>query len=138
MGNAGCQDFSLILGEKCYQYVGDGKDWTQAVNHCQSLGGKLAEPQSEGEFYIIKWILQQNGATTDAWIGGRLIDGKWTWDSSNDLVNYQPWIPGEPNESGDCMSLWKGRDYGLDDTKCSRSSSVSVCEGAKDNRLPTQ
>ena len=110
--------------------MGDGKSWTDAVHHCQSLGGKLAEPQSAEEYDVIKTILQQNSASTDAWVGGRLTDGQWTWDSSSDLITYLPWVPGEPKGRGNCMSLWKGRDYGLDDHFCWKSSSVSVCEAA--------
>lgn len=87
--------------------------WTQAVERCEELGGKLAVPTSDEELAnLIR--LCKNEDLTYVWLGAsRQADGQWLTPDGEE-VQYFKWSAGEPSmiDAGDnapenYLLLWK-------------------------------
>lgn len=124
-----CLHHFVEFNKKCYKYVDGLKDFNQAENNCKALGGFLAEPRSEEELNFIKALLRQNNAPSHVYIGGRVINGKWTWVTGGDVITYQPWrwVPSQPDGRRNCLIL-SANNFDFDDYYCYVANSASVCQ----------
>ncbi len=110
--------------------------WSRARSECARRGGRLAvletaeknlaagqlvRPFLEGAFYI--------------GISDRDEEGVWRWIDGN-LLAYDPWAGGEPNNAGngeDCVhSNWSGTDGAWNDIRCGAGQPF-LCEFPPEN-----
>jgi len=112
-----CINYAKTNPEK-YIFIKEKKTWTAANDHCQSIGAKLAEPDT---MIAVDYL----GGTTDLkdggpfWLGGscngcsHVADDRWYWVSGKHLsLNYPAWrkfngrqMPGEGSRVYDATSL---------------------------------
>ena len=81
------------------------------------------ETQAEREWifkrfaaFLNMWTL--NGYTCGPWVGLSRTTGNWVWESGEPVTD-SPWLPGEPNLTGDYACFYGGNGgpaAGLDDT----------------------
>ena len=81
----------------CYKYfkIG-GIRWSEARAHCQMSGGDLASVPDK----TTNDLLTRLSSEERAWIGGRKVEGSWTW-SDGTPWQFESWAPGQPDN-------WKG------------------------------
>ncbi|XP_070567933.1 zinc metalloproteinase nas-28-like [Ptychodera flava] len=104
--------------------------YDDAEDACARIGMKLAKVTSaEKHNAIISRVSAAGMDGLDVWINGRLISDNWYTSDGVNLsdASYQPWAPGEPQGSGDCLQLWAGQNYDWDDSTC-YSAKPYVCE----------
>jgi len=79
-----------------YLLVPTSADWLSARAYAEASGGHLATITSaeEGAF-----IAQLAGATEMCHVGGRVVNGQWSW-VTGEAWDYTNWNPGEPNNQG--------------------------------------
>merc|ERR1711860_155337 len=99
----------------CYGFMQQKETWEVAQNICMSLNGRLAEPRSLVEDYIIKGIAAEHDAD-EIWLGASDIDteDKWIWASDLFIVgvngSFSDWNRHQPdNHNGheDCLAYSK-------------------------------
>ncbi len=75
-------------------------DWHEARDFCQTLGGYLASPTSDGE-HVYVW--SQLGASSPqfCWLGAsdEASPGAWVWETGEPMA-FADWSPGEPDNCG--------------------------------------
>ncbi len=99
--------------------------WQQAKVYAESLGAQLVSMETQAE---LQWIYRRFAAFTNMWtmtgynvgpwVGLSRESGDWLWQSG-EPVTESPWLPGEPNLTGDFACFYGGGDGplpGLDDT----------------------
>ncbi|KAM4574367.1 galactose-specific lectin nattectin-like [Fundulus diaphanus] len=106
---------------RCYRFENQQKDWYEAENACNGLGGNLASIQTDDEQdFISGFILKKTGSYSSTWVGGHKEEGEWTW-SDGSPFEFNNWSPGEPNNVGgneNCMEInLRGRKY-VNDANC--------------------
>ena len=129
------------LNGKCYKLITDKKSWESAKHHCQSLGAKLAEPQSPCESDLLQYFLQiarpKDATETFAWIGINDIvtENTFVFASNGQPVPYKYWREGQPdnhNHNGEnCVNICSNAKNGrMNDLACSGTiwSIWSICE----------
>merc|ERR1712121_606437 len=90
------EDYSDYYSKK-YVFVKEKKTWTAAKDYCQSIGAKLAEPDTtEAVDYLGETTNLKDGGPF--WLGGSCngcsdpADDRWHWDSGERLnLNYPAW-----------------------------------------------
>ena len=125
------------LNGKCYKLITDKKSWESAKHHCQSLGAKLAEPQSPCESDLLQYFFQiahpRNATEKFAWIGINDIDTENTFvfTSNGQPVPYKHWRETQPDNyygNENCVNICSNSINGrLNDLSCSRII-WSICE----------
>jgi hypothetical protein len=125
----GTQTWSRSVGGngKTYQAVilPTRVTWHQAKAYAESLGGQLVSMETQAE---AQWIFSRFASFTNLWTmtgydGGPWVgltreSGNWLW-LSGEPISWSPWLPGEPNGSGDYAAFYGGSDgplLGVDDT----------------------
>ena len=94
-----------------YQRVDTFKTWSNARDHCRSLGGYLATLTSQGENDFAFQNLIQQGAQpgVPVWLGGadQAVEGNWQW-TTGETWSYTNWAPGQPDNNGgqDHLAFW--------------------------------
>lgn len=78
-----------------YQRIDSGMTWTQAREHCASLGGHLATITSQGEQQTVQALIAE-GTQKQYWLGGTVSKGHGTW-ITGEAFSYSNWAKGEPN-----------------------------------------
>ena len=99
--------------------------WLEARDYAASLGGQLVSIETQAE---MQWVFQRfvaflnmwtlHGYNGGPWVGLSRDSGKWRWQSGAPVTD-SPWLPGEPNASGDYACFYAGGGgprAGLDDT----------------------
>jgi hypothetical protein len=86
--------------------------WEQAKQYAEKSGGALASFETEDE---ADWVFSELGAFTSLWSmthynGGPWIGlfkdfGNWWW-LSEEILSWNGWAPGEPNETGDYGAMF--------------------------------
>ena len=125
-----CADLGWeYLNGECYKLITEEKSWQEAQEHCQTLGSKLAEPQSPCESDLLHYFFQfarpRDATEKYAWIGINDIDTENTFvfASNGQPVPYNYWNVGEPSNDyghGDCVHLfYKLSDGKWNDIQCS-------------------
>lgn len=97
-----------------YMAFREDVSWTQAVERCQQMGGKLAVPRSEAELNdIIRYC--NNEELTYVWLGAswQMDERKWVTPDGEEIQFFK-WTPGEPSliDAGDeapenYLLMWK-------------------------------
>jgi len=114
-----------------YIFVKEKKTWTAAKDHCQSIGAKLAEPDT---MIAVDYL----GGTTDLkdggpfWLGGscndcsHVADDRWYWVSGKHLsLNYPAW------------RKYKGRQMPDDGSRVYDATSLTLLKDERTGYLPT-
>ena len=133
-----CEQGWEYLNGKCYKLVIETKTFEEAKENCESLGAKLAEPQSPCESDLLHYYLQitrsKDETKKHAWIGINDIDteGTFVFASSNQGLPYTYWNPTEPSNGNgngeDCVHLYYEKENGeWNDIPCNYQA-LSICE----------
>ena len=79
----------------------------QASKICQTLGGKMYLPMSEGQLNELP--IEYAKAFIGTWVPIKYINGDWTNINTKEKVSSIPWSPGEPTNGMNepCVVLWK-------------------------------
>lgn len=96
----------------CYALFKFGKNWDQAKDECKKVGLYLASVTSMEELALIAPLDDGD----DRWLGGLKVQGTWTWDNGEPW-GFTSWEPGQPNDSGDCLSVRKSTNV-FNDANC--------------------
>ena len=78
-----------------YEYYSNNTTWNQAYKYCEKLGGHLVTITSKEENDAV--VKLTNGYSGRAWIGSNK-NSTWYW-INGEKFSYQPWSPGEPNNT---------------------------------------
>jgi hypothetical protein len=123
------------ISQSCYTFFSRDKNYTEARDHCTSLGGHLPMPKNEQEdnfLYNIKpypafaWL----GLTEEVREGRR----RFVWDDGEPL-SWAMWATGEPNNryGGEHCVQMQTNAHNWNDVPCSKTYSY-FC--VKDNAAP--
>ena len=125
-------DYDVVPGQTHLYKLADGShNWPQQHDACNGDGGYLAIPDDQDELTAL--ISLAANASQTFWIGVDDQDTEGTFLTvKGDPVSFQPWAPGEPNDSGggggsgaDCVQV---QDDGLfHDFRCG-DNEVAICE----------
>ena len=95
--------WSFIHGE-CYRNIGQetSDSWENARLACKLHGGDLASVKDEETHQLLLALL---APAVKGWIGGKKIDGKWTWVDGTPFAWTGGWGAGSPSGDGSYMEL---------------------------------
>ncbi|XP_021356222.1 perlucin-like protein isoform X2 [Mizuhopecten yessoensis] len=117
----GCRNGWIQFESSCYFFSNDVETWAEASIICADLKGHLATVNSAAENSFLKAqanVLKQTGY----WLDGNdfEVEGSWRWTTSDDLITFNDWHSGEPNQgaSADCLALWRDHAYQWADEPC--------------------
>lgn len=71
--------------------------WNKTRQWCQKHYTDIVMVHNENVTHFLTKILQSRSSTPYYWIGLQKINGNWTWVANGQIVNYQNWGVGEPN-----------------------------------------
>ena len=118
------------------------KNYEEALAHCESEGGKLAEPKSAETNNDIATLASNSiisGSSIGVWIGidDKSQEGYFRYASDNTSITYTDWDTAEPdngkNQEEDCVMTLKwphALRFKWHDGPCSAKKSF-VCERIK-------
>jgi len=101
--------YDKCKGDKCYAFVTDKKNWTEARDYCKKNKGFLAEPMNQKENEKVSFLR----GVEKAWLGGNDFEREddWKCDFSGKQIRktcpvtetecFETWENGEPNDGGD-------------------------------------
>lgn len=124
-----CSEWREFKGHRLVNIDRAGKNWMQAQEACQDLGGSLATVDSDEKHLFIE-SLQPAACTVDDdlqcyyWIGynDRDIEGKWVW-ADGSSSKFTKWNVGEPNDANVEDCAYGGLKNGLwNDYHCGSGS----------------
>ena len=138
------QDWEKI-GDDCFLWNTDKKNWTAAEDFCQQEGGHLASVHSIATNDFVLEGMNRTGLDM-AWLGGNDIEmeGTWKWVDCTPW-EFKFWAPGEPNNGQrwpeHCLHHvfryppLKHLEHKWNDVPCSREQgflcSKRICSGRK-------
>ncbi|CAL4066967.1 unnamed protein product, partial [Meganyctiphanes norvegica] len=81
-------------------------NWDDALNHCKSLGGSLAEPANMDDF-IVLIESSYSHMKHDIWLGATDQSGSWEWLSGGSVPSalWPVWPGNQPSGDGHCMQI---------------------------------
>ncbi|CAL4082452.1 unnamed protein product, partial [Meganyctiphanes norvegica] len=83
-------------------------NWDDALKHCKSLGGSLAEPANMDDF-IAHIESSYSHMKYDIWLGAtdRSVEQSWKWLSGGSVPSslWPAWPGNQPSGDGDCMQI---------------------------------
>jgi len=91
-----------------YRVVGEGLNWHDAVDYCESIDAHLVTIESRQEDRRVFRLMPGTwlGATDEA------VEDTWVWVTGLPLEpGYTNWAPGEPNDAHDPDWAPDGEDY---------------------------
>ena len=100
------------------------KNWSESQNFCRLLKGSLAKLLDEKMNTNMRNRVRRLNPKEDYWIGGIRQENEWIWagnNSTREPIRWFDWAPGEPNQNstgGNCMHMWKERDFQWDNDFC--------------------
>merc|ERR1712048_385185 len=122
--------YCLVPRESEYTLVDEKLSWNSAVNHCESLGQRLAVPRNEEQQKLIFDL----GSPTRSWIGISDQDKEGNWiDVYGKPVTYTAFYITEPNGNigENCVHLYHNQDANTysswNDDNCSKLKNF-ICE----------
>ncbi|XP_063359264.1 secretory phospholipase A2 receptor-like [Cydia amplana] len=128
----------ISLTGSCYRIATIKANWNEAYANCQAEGGHLAILNNEGEYEIVKGLLDKTPRSVEDWqffVGVRAEEKKspiifrTIFNQTLEQVGYAPWDNNEPNNSFGieyCVSLLRTTGK-YNDTVC-RNRYSYVCE----------
>ncbi|KAF7212769.1 macrophage mannose receptor 1-like [Nothobranchius furzeri] len=90
-----CENYFTSISNK-YTFIPESKTWNEAQRYCQNKMRFLAD----FNYFNPSTVVDQD---FPVWIGLRRDGGSWSWSSG--FSDYKSWNPGEPSNSGDCVSI---------------------------------
>ena len=103
-----------------YDVQVEKKTYAEAKDICKSLGRQLFEPTYSSVNSKVTAIAKSK-AVTSFWIGmhDKTKEGKFTYESNDQIIGYKNWHSNEPNNSGneDCAEINGGK---WNDLPCNR------------------
>ncbi|XP_047133368.1 uncharacterized protein LOC100208285 isoform X1 [Hydra vulgaris] len=121
--------------EKCYLYVNESKQWTDAQYYCKQNGGNLVTIKEDAvNLFLARYVQYSSRLAITIWTGlhARKVHKEFQWVDNSESVHYEfRWLPGQPNmvtlDEG-CVEMYtKSRQYLWDDVSCSKESPF-VCQ----------
>ncbi|XP_047988038.1 secretory phospholipase A2 receptor-like isoform X3 [Leguminivora glycinivorella] len=128
----------ISLTGSCYRIARIKANWNEAYANCQAEGAHLAILNNEGEFEIVKGLIEKIPRSVEDWqffVGVRAeekkspIIFKTVFNQTLEQVGYAPWDNNEPNNSFGieyCVSLIR-TTCKYNDTVC-RNRYSYICE----------
>ena len=100
---------------------------------CASIGGKLAEIRSQGEYDVIKDYLTEHFNERYDYMHIGMTDkdneGSWTYMSDDSPVTFKKWDPNDPTEPEDDCGLLIPHEFLMTDWDCNQSLTLRfLCE----------
>ncbi|XP_064598516.1 scavenger receptor cysteine-rich type 1 protein M130-like [Liolophura sinensis] len=128
-----CMPGSVQFGNSCYIFnpVDKVRSFSEAQGECEKLGATMVTVDNIDVRNFLVDQLQNLTDPTGEWLtGGKRHGNEWVWEKTGQTVNITviDWGRGEPNNSGNCLSLWKNHDYRFADVWCSGSPRNFICE----------
>nr|QHO60773.1 salivary C-type lectin [Sergentomyia schwetzi] len=108
-------------------------NWMTAQIECEKHGLTLASVESRKQAEKLYAELRKiEPADAVIWIGGYNYqnDGLWRWVSNGQLIGYQNWSPGEPNQKTkmeNCSTIEMWREGVWNDDECLKEF-YYICE----------
>ncbi|XP_051732128.1 L-selectin-like isoform X20 [Ctenopharyngodon idella] len=89
----------ILVSVEGWTYHTDKKamTWNKTRQWCQKHYTDIVMVHNENVTHFLTKILQSRSSTPYYWIGLQKINGNWTWVANGQIVNYQNWGVGEPN-----------------------------------------
>ncbi|CAC5422424.1 unnamed protein product [Mytilus coruscus] len=128
--NTDCPAHWDLFEGNCYFFSQDQKSWHDSKVYCEEQQSMLVEVISDTENNFLKGKTEEH--IPSYWIGATDIEteGVWIWDTSQTVVTFTDWFPGQPDnnvDSQNCLHLVKEYGYKWDDYPCERLHAF-VCE----------
>ncbi|XP_060571970.1 perlucin-like protein isoform X2 [Ruditapes philippinarum] len=124
-----CTDGFEVHRGSCYFFSHGKEAWEDAHQSCKLFGAMLVEVDSWDEQNYISEKARILGDYF--WIGltDKLIEGEYMWTTSQQLVTFSNWGPGEPNghDHENCVLIDSPNDYRWADVRCDRPEHY-ICE----------
>ncbi|XP_076091117.1 perlucin-like [Mytilus galloprovincialis] len=118
-------------GSSCFFFSTEAFNWLDAESSCRAHNARLAEVQSKAQSdYLINMSISV-GPGQSYWLGARddIIEGTWIWASTDEVVTYTNWFPGEPNgvRGENCLHMYTGEGLKWNDVRCTYTNRF-ICE----------
>ena len=99
----------FCIGEVCYHYEPNAKDFGDAQKDCLKSNRKLFEPQNKATFdQVVNFAKTKRAGNGDiGWIGVYTKnDANWLYHKESGAIKYNKWSQGIPtNPDKDCVAL---------------------------------
>ena len=91
--------------QRCYRFYVNPTTWIQADTACKELqqsSSNLASIQNSQTNDFLTMTMT-GGKRPVTWVGGRLVNGAWTWTDGSPwaVITPDPWGPGQPDNAGE-------------------------------------
>lgn len=123
----GCPDGWVESIEGCFYFHSTQTlSWLEAQAACESIGGYLAEPQTEDQAVLLRSLatLEQSNLGADIWWIGLtdlMHEGRWLWANSVTDLTYSDWPPMFPRTDDnlqDCGAMEAETGFQWSDKEC--------------------
>ena len=124
------QGFSLVAGS-CFRLINDYQyDWTQSQGSCTSLSSQLASFNNLTELDLVRsWLSKMVLIRENIWTDGRLINGKWVWNSNKAVIKADLLANTGSNSSNDALALSYSNGFVLtNDVSSASRSNYILCK----------
>ena len=124
----------ISIDGKTYLFVNSTLSFEDAANHCNTLGGKLFEPQNLATYEKVYEIAKKFG--TLGWIGIEDLkhEGEFVYHSTQKAISFSQWRSTQPDNNSyygyeHCAELYWFRNRGgqWNDGNCDNEYK-SICE----------
>uniref|UniRef100_UPI0037E90BCB galactose-specific lectin nattectin-like n=1 Tax=Semicossyphus pulcher TaxID=241346 RepID=UPI0037E90BCB len=118
-----CPPGWTTLNSRCFMFVYEEKDWSDAEKSCVDIQGNLASLHDEKDYKLLRNMVKMaTGKDKQTWIGGydAVKEGEWKW-SDGTPFDYMNWGKDEPNnfkKIEHCMEFNYNEKDHLNDWKC--------------------
>ena len=95
--------------------------WQEAKNFCGRINASLVHSLDSKLNNFLTTKLKTTWNEGDVWIGGHKRRNAWVWETGDhkmEPMSWSYWAPNEPNDSGQCVQMWRKRGYKWDDVTC--------------------
>jgi len=137
VSSTGCPAGWIDTGDNCYKLENSlSLSWIKAQQHCQELGGHLAEPISEDTSNLLTSIasIETDVLGVPAWwlgLSDLAHEGRWIWQHSLDDVGYTNWAPDSPivnDVERNCVRMVAESDLMWVDESCTGTVASPICQ----------
>jgi len=137
VSSSSCPGGWIDVGEICYKLENSlSLSWIKAQQHCQELGGHLAEPISEDTSNLLTSIanIETDVLGFPAWwlgLSDLAHEGRWIWQHSLDDVGYTNWAPDSPitdDVERNCVRMVAESDLKWVDESCTGTRASPICQ----------
>lgn len=146
-----CTDQGWIgYRDNCYNVSKDPLTWYEAAEFCRTINSHLAILYTSEDIVFLKTLAKDNFRSrtngTGMWLDGTdlLLEGKWIWNTTGDIVTYSDWYKRlglqEPNNHAGmehCLEMRHDQNYQWNDLKCN-SKNQAICQKKNNNFTSTK